>query len=425
MRRHAPSVLVLFIALLLWAATSMAASHTAVPGTSLQALIDSAAAGDSIIVPSGTWRGSVTISKTLVIEGQTGAVIDGGGSGTVVRILAPNVTVKGFEIRGAGDDLSGPDAGIHVGKTAEGSLVSDNTVHTSAFGIWTHEVTKVRILKNRVIGTLEGHRTTRGNGIHLFDSDHLVVDGNHISGGRDGIYVSATEFTTISNNLMEQTRYGVHYMFSYDNVLVGNRSINNTNGYAVMGSRRVTVEDNLAKNNEHHGLLFRDVQYSPIRRNRLESNGEGLFFYSSTENTIVDNVIISNDVGAKIWAGSVRNIVSGNRFVGNRRQVFYVSSQDLVWGVKQAGNIWGDYLGWDQDGDGLGDRPYRVDSFTSHLLHKYPAAVLLMRSPALELMTHLQERMPVLKVATVVDMRPMMMRKGSSSTVPPGQEGQP
>ena len=54
-----------------------------------------------------------------------------------------------------------------------------------------------------------------------------------------------------------------------------------------------------------------------------------------------------------------------------------------------VGNRWGDYIGWDQDGDGIGDRPHRVESFKARLLYQYPAVALLLRSPALEMLSHL------------------------------------
>ena len=80
-------------------------------------------------------------------------------------------------------------------------------------------------------------------------------------------------------------------------------------------------------------------------------------------------------------------------------------------GENGPGNYWGDYLGWDQDGDGFGDRPYRLDSFTASLIHRFPAAVLLVRSPALELLSHLEQTLPILRVPTIIDNRPRITRK--------------
>jgi nitrous oxidase accessory protein len=155
-------------------------------------------------------------------------------------------------------------------------------------------------------------------------------------------------------------------------------------------------------------LLFRDVQGSEIRRNRLERNGTGMFFFSSTENVIEDNVVLDNEIGLKIWAGTRRNRMEGNVIRGNREQVLYVGAEDQIWGGSGRGNYWGDYLGWDQDGDGIGDRPHRVDSFTAGLLYRYPSATLLLRSPALEALSHLSDRLPMLRTPTIVDQSPLL-----------------
>nr|MDJ0790236.1 NosD domain-containing protein [Myxococcota bacterium] len=248
---------------------------------------------------------------------------------------------------------------------------------------------------------------------HLFDASRLVVRGNRVRDARDGIYVSATEDSTIEGNVAEQVRFGVHYMYSYRNVLRGNVMSDSTLGIALMESDDLLVEDNRAVGNRRQGLLFRDVQGSEIRRNHLESNGVGMFFYSSTENVIEDNVVVANDMGIKVWAGSRRNRVEGNVIRGNREQVFYVGAEDQLWGESGRGNHWGDYLGWDQDADGIGDRPHRVDSFTASLLYRYPSAALLLRSPALETLAHLADRFPMLRAPTIVDHSPIVSEPGS------------
>lgn len=392
-----------------------------VDGADAGATLERAEPGDTVEVPEGTWRGNLVVRTGPLTLLGTGGVLDGGGEGTTLRIEAPGVVVRGLRVHRSGDDLSGPDACIYLAEAARDVLLEGNHLEGCAFGIWVHRTPGARLVGNRIVGSLEGHRSNRGNGIQLFDADGLVVEGNDISGGRDGIYVSATENSLIKGNRMRQTRYGVHYMFSYDNHLVGNTSTHSGSGFAVMGSLRLKVVRNVATDNDEHGLLFRDVQYTEIRGNRAERNGNGLFFYSSTENTIADNLVQGNEAGAKVWAGSYRNVVTGNRFIGNRRQVFYVASEDMEWGVEQEGNLWGDYLGWDQDGDGIGDRPYRVDSFTGNLVHRYPSATLLLNSPALELLAHMQQKMPVLRTPTVIDRQPLVAarpRPGSPEGTP-------
>ena len=406
---HVPAAALVGLTLsLAWAPTTSATVVRVAPGTAdLQGVLDSARAGDIVELGPGVWSGPLVLRTAVTLRGA-GAVLDGGSVGTVLRIEAPSATVEGLTIRDSGDDLQQRDACVFVTKDADAATLADNHLSGCAFGIWVNKTRHVRILRNRVVGSVAGHRSNRGNGIHLFDSQFLVVAGNEVSGGRDGIYVSATEHSVIVDNRLEGTRYGVHYMFSYDNTITGNMAIGNASGIALMGSIRLLVTGNYARGNEEHGILFRDVQYTTIAANTVEQNNEGLFFYSSTDNVIMGNQIIQNAVGAKIWAGSIDNRVSGNVFSANRRQIFYVAQEDLELGGDAPGNLWGDYLGWDQDGDGIGDRPYKVDNFSTHLVYKYPAAALLVRSPALELLGFLQDRMPVLRIATVVDRQPLM-----------------
>ncbi len=376
-------------------------------GATVQQVVDASREGDVVEVPPGTWRGSVRIAKRITLRGA-GGVIDGGGVGSTIIVAAPGAVVEKISVRRSGSDLAKSDACIYVEQSATGAIIRDNQVEDCAFGIWLHRTRKAQIIGNRIKGRKQLRPTDRGNGIQLFDGRYLVVRGNVVSGSRDGIYVSGTDDSLIENNRTDGQRYGVHYMFSQRNILRNNHSSHNLSGFALMESKFLVVEDNVAADNKRHGILFRDAEDCKIRRNRLERNGMGMIFFSSADNVIEQNWLVHNDVGAKIWAGSQRNRVSGNLFIGNRQQVFYVGAKDLVWGVDAPGNYWSDYVGWDQDGDGLGDRPYRMASFTSTLVYKYPQAALLLHSPALELLSHLEERMPLLTVPTIVDMAPQM-----------------
>jgi nitrous oxidase accessory protein len=360
------------IAALPLTSASAAVIRVGVDAPTPQAAIAQAREGDVVELPPGTWPGPVRLDKALTLRGR-GGVLDGGGVGTVLVVDAPGARIEGLELANGGDDVGAPDACIFITERATGALVRDSTMRGCTFGIWVHQTRDVQLLDNRIEGHTELRVADRGNGIHLFDASGLVVRGNRISRARDGIYVSATEDSLIEGNLTEDQRFGIHYMY-----------------------------------NERNGILFRDVQFSEIHRNRMERNGIGMFFFSSTENSIRANRIAHNEVGLKIWAGTRRNVVEENWIVGNRQQVFYVGAEDQVWGESARGNYWGDYVGWDQDGDGVGDRPHRVDSFKAKLTYQYPAAVLLLHSPALEMLSHLSDALPLLRTPTVVDLSPVL-----------------
>ena len=373
----------------------------------LQAILDRATPGDVIELGPGQYEGPIRIEKPLTLRGH-GGVIDGGGLGTPLVIVAPGVRVEDLVVKQSGKDIGAPDACIFVEASATGAVVRNNTLRDCAFGIWVHETDGALIEGNHIWGRKEVRVADRGNGIHLFNASHLVIRDNEVHDVRDGIYVSATENSLIEANLAEHVRFGVHYMYSHDNVLRDNVMNNNTLGIALMESHNLIVEGNRASGNRREGLLFRDLRDSVIRHNVLARNGSGMFFYSSTGNTIEDNVLLDNEIGLKIWAGTRRNHLEGNVIRGNREQVFYVGAEDQIWGESGRGNYWADYLGWDQDGDGIGDRPHRVDSFTAGLLYRYPSAILLLRSPALEILSHMMDRLPMLRTPTIVDQSPLL-----------------
>ncbi|MCP4804298.1 MAG: nitrous oxide reductase family maturation protein NosD [Proteobacteria bacterium] len=375
----------------------------------VDAALELAQAGDVVVLGPGAWPGPVIIDKPITLRSAGGMLVSDEGRTLVIR--APGVVVDQVVIQGSGDDMSAPDACIYVEPTGVGTVISNSELADCLFGIWLHEVVGARVVDNDVTGRPDVMEHSKGNGIHLFDSEQLVVSGNTVTGARDGIYVAATEDSEISGNTVSGQRFGIHYMYSYDNVIEDNVANDNNGGIALMGSLRLQVRGNVAERNRRHGILFRDVQYTTIENNRVENNVEGLFFFSSTDNVIRNNRIANNQIGARIWAGTVDNEVVDNAFIANREQIFYVASDDQEWGS----NYWSDYMGWDQDGDGRGDRPYRNDALLAQLVHRYPAATLLLSSPALELLRLLQQRIPALRVPTVIDAHPLLSPPGGTA----------
>lgn len=399
-------MIALFLGLVARAALTPAASaKTLVVGRdapTVQAAVDRAAPADTVVLPEGDWPGPVQVDKALTLTSHGGVLT--GHEGTTLRVAAPGVVIDGLKVRGSGTNLSGPDACIRLEPEAVGAVVRNSTLMRCLFGIWVHKTHSAQIVGDHVEGIGELYPSEKGNGIHVFNGEQVVVQHNVVVDARDGIYISNTTHSLIVGNTVSHLRYGIHYMYSYNNTLLNNVADHNIGGLALMESHGLTVVGNVARGNERRGILFRDVAFCTIKNNRVENNGEGLFFFSSVDNTIADNVIAHNQVGARIWAGTHRNKVEGNAFIANQQQILYVAASDDHWGS----NYWSDYLGWDQDGDGRGDRPYRVGGLVSVLLDRYPQAVLLLSSPAMELLNWLEDRLPALRVPTIVDDYPLI-----------------
>jgi len=148
-----------------------------------------------------------------------------------------------------------------------------------------------------------------------------------------------------------------------------------------------------------------------IENNIIAGNARGFFIYDVEYATLKGNLVVDNQVGVHLSAGSTRNVVEGNDFIANREQVRYVGARDEVWGGKDKksfGNHWSNYLGWDRNGDGVGDVPYEANDMVDRLSWRHPSVKLLLASPAVQALRLVGQQFPVLRVPSVVDPAPRM-----------------
>ncbi len=377
-------------------------------GGSIQEALASASEGDRVEVAAGTYREHLVVDRKVELVGIDWPVIDGGGKGRVVVVKAPGAVIRGFRIRGSGNDLVAIDAGIFVERKAKGVLIRENILEDCLFCIWVDGAEGVKSIGNRITGKKELISQRRGNGIHYWNVLNGLIEGNSITHARDGIYIFENHNTLIRNNRISDLRYGIHYMYADRNTVVGNMAYRCRKGFALMFSEKLDVFSNVALENSEDGILFRDLRSSRVADNVVAGNNQGLFLYNSTFNEIEGNLILGNKTGAYVWAGSVNNKVSGNAFIKNIEQVRYVGTVDEIW----DGNYWSDYLGWDLNSDGIGDIPYRANDIMGRLTWEYPVVKLLMSSPAVQTLRMIENQFPVMRAPSIVDRSPLMRPKG-------------
>ncbi|TDR56886.1 nitrous oxidase accessory protein [Halomonas ventosae] len=402
----------------------LAADFTASPGEPLQPLIERAASGDRLILPEGRYPGPLVIDRTLTLSGEPGAVIDGGGAGHAVVLDAPNIVIEGVTVENWGANLTEMDAGLFVEESASGSVIRDSRLEGPGFGIWLDAVSDVRVLDNVIRGDAAVRSQDRGNGVHLFNSRNVRVEGNDIRHTRDGIYIDTTSQSLLRGNHMQALRYGVHYMYAYDNRVEANTTRDTRTGYALMQSKRLEVIGNRSEGDRNYGILMNNITGSTLRGNhvtgahqRRDAQGKGLvsgaegkalFVYNAQYNRFEANRFAESDIGIHLTAGSEDNELVGNAFVDNRQQVMYVATRAQEWSEAGRGNYWSDYLGWDLDGDGVGDTPYEPNDAMDRLLWRYPVARLLIHSPAVLALRWVQRQFPVFRPQGVKDSHPLM-----------------
>ncbi|HEX5636015.1 MAG: nitrous oxide reductase family maturation protein NosD [Gammaproteobacteria bacterium] len=393
--------------LTLWLPVSLATEWQVQPGDDLAAVVAKAAAGDTVIVERGHYPAQLFIDKPLHLKGINRPTLDGEFKDDVIRVRTTDVVIEGFIIRNSGSNLTRQNAGIYFQPGSDRAIIRDNTVNYTLFGLWIEKCASVQVINNNITGMRDLASAQRGNGIQLYNSRDAQVIGNHISFTRDGIYVDISHHAVFRKNIMHNLRYGTHYMNSHDNLWEDNETYHNRGGLALMEVRRQTVRNNRAWGNSDHGIMLRTIQDSLIENNVVADNGRGFFIYDAEYNTLRHNLIINNRTGVHLWAGSYRNEVDSNDLINNRQQIKYVASRDEIWG-KKTGNYWSNYVGWDRNGDGVGDVAYEANDLVDHLTWKYPAAKLLMNSPAVQTLRLVSAQFPLLRSTSIVDKQPRM-----------------
>jgi nitrous oxidase accessory protein len=394
-------------ALALCAGLASAATLTVRPGEAIQPVLDRAAPGDVVEVHRGHYPGRLRIDKPLTLRGIERPTIDGQVQGDAIRVIAPDVRIEGLIVRDSGISLKDQNAGIYVQPGAHRAVIAHCDLTHNLFGLWIEKANGVRVENNVITGLRELDSARRGNGVQLYNTDGARITGNQISFVRDALYVDVSHHAEFRGNKLHHSRYGTHYMNSYHNLWEDNESYLNRGGLALMEVRDQVVRNNRAWGNTDHGIMLRTLQDSVVENNVVAGNGRGFFIYDVEYAQLKGNLVVGNQVGVHLSAGSTRNLVDGNDFIGNREQVRYVGARDETWGGA-LGNHWGNYLGWDRDGNGRGDVRYEANDVVDRLLWQHPAARLLMASPAVQALRLVGQQFPVLRVPSVVDPAPRM-----------------
>lgn len=382
------------------------------PGALIEAVAE-ALPGDVLLLEPGRHDGPVVLDRPVTLDGAGRAILDGNGKGSVIVVTGEDVTVRGLEIRGSGSSHQDIDSGVRLIPPAIRARIEDNRIVGNLHGVDVHGALDTLVRGNTIVGRTDHRMNDRGNGVYVWKAPGTVIEGNDISLGRDGIFSNASTKGTYRNNLFRDLRFAVHYMYTNDGEVSGNVSIGNYLGYALMFSSRIVVHDNLSLRDRAHGFMLNYANNVDMRGNLVRGGTEKCtFIYNAHRNAIVGNRFENCEIGIHFTAGSERNRLSGNAFVGNRNQVKYVGTRHIEWSDGGRGNYWSDHPAFDLDGDGLADSPFRPNDLMDHILWSQPAAKLLLGSPAVQLVRWSQATFPAILPGGVVDSHPLMAAPG-------------
>ena len=373
--------------------------------------------GDVITISGGVHSGPFIVDHSITLQGVDWPVIDGGGTGSVLSVRAPGVTIRGLSIRNSGLKLATEDAAIEV-LNAPGALIEDNRIEESLFGVYLKQAPRSAVRGNQITGK-HIDLPRRGDAIRVWSSNDTTIENNNVSHSRD-VVLWYSERLIVRGNEITDGRYGLHFMYDDDAVVEDNRLTHNSVGAFLMYSRRLTLQHNVIGYNRGpsgYGVGLKDLDNAVVNSNLFADNRVGAYIDNSPREIdgyvkFTGNVFTLNDYGIRLMPSVKRNEYSGNTFADNLEQVEASGGGRLVdnlWSVDGIGNYWSDYSGYDADGDGFGDIAYEPQRLFEKLVDSRPELRILTYSPAAQAIDFAAEVIPFVRPEPkLVDHAPLM-----------------
>lgn len=368
-----------------------------------------AEAGDRIVVKEGIYdENTLMINKPLTILTTEGAIIDGGGEAKDIFIIrADNVHIIGFSLANVGVSFLKEAAAIRL-VHCENAVIKNNRIDSCFFGIYVEYGKSAEIRNNEIRGSFTDEASA-GNAIHAWKGEELSIVDNITTGHRDGIYFEFVNNSRISNNVSKNNlRYGLHFMFSNDDVYEHNLFKDNGAGVAVMFSRNITMTSNQFIHNwggAAYGLLLKEISDGKIERNKFIQNTIAILAEGANRLKMSENVFKLNGTAMDIKGNCMDNVIQRNNFMANTFEVVTNTKSNLN---HYSENYWSNYSGYDRNRDGFGDVPYRPVNLFAKVTNEVPSATFLLHSPFVRLMEIAEKIFPQFIPESLIDDLPKM-----------------
>ncbi len=431
--------------LIIWRPSPTArAAGPELPSQALQERIDAAPPGATLQVEGGIYIGPIRLHKPVHLVGKGWPVIDGREEGDVVTIEASGASISGFVLRGSSWSPSLEPAAVKV-KEAKQVTIRGNRIEHSFFGIYLIDADEALVEGNQV--RLAPHRTVprRGHGVYAWETSGAIFRGNIISHTSDGLYLDHSDGNVIVGNTVRHGRFGIHLMYSDDIEVIGNVLRENLAGVVQMFSHRLLVQRN--EISDHRGasgigILVKDsddlfavdnkvvgnvygvtADGSPqsvgstvvLQRNLLASNQVGIGLMPNAPISVFENAFVDNGIQVQALGRGVMSRLMAIHSGGavHHHHAVQEGPVALPAGVALAsegrGNYWSDYRGYDLDGDGVGDIPYRLTSLFARLSRERPLASAFLYTLAHEALGVAERLFPLIGAGEVLeDPAPLM-----------------
>jgi parallel beta-helix repeat protein len=232
-------------------------------------------------------------------------------------------------------------------------------------------------------------------GVRISKSSNVNIVGNTFSNGiNTGVFLEDSSHVLIEDNDFIGTGINDHYSVSCsgsENIIRNNRLTGNVRSIELEGQSNVIsdnkiesvlpiimdlADSNIISKNKITGpayqnfsgnegiALFRNCSNNIISGNSITGfRGQAIRTVCSwcSNNTFYGNYFANNGFAIALQEESADNIFYGNTFAIDSCNISGLADF-VLWDNGTIGNYWGDYKGKDNNGDGIGDTPYIINS---------------------------------------------------------------
>ena len=315
-----------------------AASHYVGSGetyTTIQAAVDGAYSGDTIIVKDGTYNENVEVDKPLTIQSENGnvnaLVLAANPADNVFSVTAANVTINGFTVYGAN---AFGKAGIML------TNIDNCTVSNNRCGYEVGKENYYGVVFSQTTNCTANNNVCSAN-YHtgmIVDADDSQVSENECELNTfSGISVSGQR-NRIENNTCTCSEHGCGIKLLGSNSIVkGNDcSENSFQGIYCLGIENYTICYNSCKSNMNDGIYLEQADNNLIILNDFDSNFNNVYSFNNSWEKYN-----SWETPVKIWYGYDR-----------------YGTLDPPYSRSHMGNYYSDHGSSDADEDGICDTAY-------------------------------------------------------------------
>jgi|Deesub1362B_J571_1020462.scaffolds.fasta_scaffold00346_19 parallel beta-helix repeat protein len=300
--------------------------------TKLSEAVASSPDGETITVKAGSYTDNVVVNKSLTITGEGDVVISPEtGKLPVFYIISTSaVTIKNIRV-------SGENQACFEIEGSESVTLSDASLDNCFYGI--------RITDSSSISLKNLNINSPSFGIDIRNSSSVTVEDSVVKSPSVAGVTATGSLNSIFRKVTstpQSTASGFYFVNSHGNTL-SQLSLSGGDVAIVLDSSNSNI----------------------IKASTISGPKEGIELINSDSNEITENVISSSQVGLYLES-SKQNTIYKNDFVSNNVQAIVDNSLNY-WNIS-VGNYWSNYEGEDNNGDGVGDNPYVINSLNKDFL---------------------------------------------------------